>query len=117
MLLVELGEEVGGVVGFHLLEDPGGPFGFHGLEDLGLVLLGELLEDVGQVLVLHGLDQLLAGLVGQVLHVPGGLGRVQAAQLDQLGGRLADVEELARPPPTAPGASGPSGRAPGGGRA
>ena len=91
---VELGEEVGGVVGLHLLQHPGGPLRFHGLEDLGLVLLGQLLEDVGQVLVLHGFDQLVALVVGQVLHGPGRLRRVEAAQLDELGGRLADVEQL-----------------------
>ena len=81
--LVEFGDEVGGVVGGHGGEQPGrlgvGP----GPDELQLVLGVELLEDVGLELAVlaHGLDDLLALVVGGGLDEVGDLGRMEPGQL------------------------------------
>ena len=47
----QLGEQVGGIVGLHLLDHVGGPGQVELGQQLDLVALGELLEDVGQGVV------------------------------------------------------------------
>ena len=48
-----LAEEVGGVVGVHLLEDVGDPGRVEPLDQPELLVLVELLEQLGQALVVH----------------------------------------------------------------
>ena len=88
----QLGDQVGGVVGRHLLEHVGGPLVLEAAEDLDLVLLGQLLEDVGQPLVVEGGHDRRAPLGGQRVD---GVGRVGGAHLvegqQQLGRALAVV--------------------------
>ena len=82
-LLVELGDEVGGVVGGHRPEDLGGLGVGAVLDELDLVPGVELLEHVRLELAVLAdrLDDLLALLVGGGLHQVGDLGRVEPGQL------------------------------------
>ena len=53
----QLGQQVGGVVGRHLLDHVGGPGQIELGQQLDLIALGELLEDVGQRVVAQRADQ------------------------------------------------------------
>ncbi len=96
-LLVDLVDQVGGVVGLHAREQARGLGVGAALEELELVGRVELLEDVGLELAVqaHGLDDLLALLVAGLLDEVGDLGGVQLGQLavrdaQARGGHVAD---------------------------
>ena len=80
-LLVDLRDEVGGVVGRHGAEQLGRLGVGAGLHELDLVLGVELLEDVRLELAVlaHRLDDLLALLVRRLLDQVGDLGRMETA--------------------------------------
>lgn len=58
----KLGEQVRGVVGFHLLEEAGDALGVELGDEPDLLGLGELLEDVGEPFVVHRLGELPAAV-------------------------------------------------------
>ena len=130
-LLVELADDVGGVVGSHPREDLGDLLVGAVLEELALVVVVELLEHVGlelAVVVADGLDDLLAlvprgGLdeVGDLRGVELGELRVGHAQahggdvaderlhvgpVEELAGRDVRAERLGQQPPQAPARAG-----------
>ncbi|CAM5469607.1 hypothetical protein SALBM135S_04021 [Streptomyces alboniger] len=74
VLLGQLGEEVGGVVGVHGLQDVGGALLLQLAEDLDLVVLGQLLEDVGEPVVVEGGGHLGTALGGEVVQDVGEVG-------------------------------------------
>ena len=82
-LLVELDDEVGGVVGGHGGEQPGRLGVGAAADELDLVLGVELLEDVGLELAVlaHRLDDLLALVVRGRFDQVGDLGRMEPGQL------------------------------------
>ena len=103
-VVVELGEEVGGVVGLHPRDQVGDLVVVAVFGELELVLVAELFEEVGFELgvVLDGGDDLLALAVRCGLDEVGQLGRVEAGELRvrdaQLDGRDVAGERLeARP--------------------
>ena len=53
LLRRQLGNQVGSVVGIHLLEDVGCALDAEGLHDLDLLLFGKLLEHVGETVVVE----------------------------------------------------------------
>ena len=82
-LLLQLGDQVGGVVGRHARDHRGDVLVGAALDELDLVLLVELLEDVGfelEVVLADRLDDLLALAVGGGLDQVGDLGRVKLRQ-------------------------------------
>ena len=80
----ELAEQVGGVVGLHLVEHPRQPLRVEPLDELDLLVLGQLLEQIGEPLVLQ--------LGGQ--HPPA----AQRQAADRLAPSRPDAARRARPP-------------------
>ena len=81
-------QDVGGVVGIHLLEDVGGPLVVEPGEDRDRLLLDHLPEDVGEPLVAECGDDIAATLVGcSVLQRVGEVGRAQLLVRLQQAGR------------------------------
>ena len=70
---IEHAEQVGGVIGIHLLEHVGRPFGAQLRQHLGLLQLRQLLQDVGQPVVVEFPEHLGAPLGRKP---PDGLGHV-----------------------------------------
>ena len=73
----KFGEEVGRVVGVHLLDDVGGAPVLEASDDLDAVVLGEFLEDVGELLVIECECELDAALGAQLVHEIGEVCRPQ----------------------------------------
>ena len=85
----QLGDEVGRVVGRHLLQDVGGPFGADLLQDPHLLCLRQLFEHVCQPLVVEGTDELDLPLGIQLEDHAGEVGRAEFLEgLHQVGDRL-----------------------------
>ena len=79
----QLGDQVGGVVGRHLLQHVGCPFAAELVEDLHLVVLRQLLQDVRQPLVVESRGNLAAPLGRQIVddaREVGGTHRVERRQ-------------------------------------
>ncbi len=115
----ELGQQVGRVVGVHLLEDVGGAALLQRAEDGDLLGLGQLAEDVGQPLVVQRLGDLVPALDRQLLQRVREVGRVQLAvggeqRLGALAGlRQRQPGDLVPARAGAAGRGGRAGRAPG----
>ncbi len=100
-LLGQVGDQVGGLIGAHLLEDVGRPFGRKVVEDVDLVLRGQLLEHIGSTALLErGHD---AGPIAwrELLDDVGDIGGVQRgerlvgdAQLEARDARLNRIDVL-----------------------
>ena len=121
----QLGEQVGRVVGVHLLQDVGGALAVELAEDLDLVVLGQLLQHVGEALVVERGGDLGAPLVRQILQAfARSAGRICSSGASRLavpwpvlpdgeaGDRVpVDVERLAAPPqPQPPAVTAPPRR-------
>ena len=76
----KLAEQVGRVVGLHLVEHATEPLEVEALDQPHLLVLGELLEQVGQPLVLERLRQHAPAAERQLPDRGGHLGRMQAAE-------------------------------------
>ena len=88
----QVGDQVGRVVGRHLLEDVGGALGVEALEDADLVLLGQLLEHVGEPLVVERHGHGGTALDRQVVEHLGSVGGTHLVdRRDQVGRALAVV--------------------------
>lgn len=92
LLIAELAEEVGRVIGFHLLQHRHRTFGVEGGEELDLCLIGQLLDDVGQAFVVEGAGD-LESTFG--LHLEQDVGEVGGFRVlvrgNELRGLLIDV--------------------------
>ena len=95
--LGQLGQQVGGVVGVHLLQDVGGPPRRQRRDDLHLVVFGQLLQDVGQPFVVQGRGHLEAPAVGQILEHVGHVSRAHVVEYGQQVGRALRVSGQRQP--------------------
>ncbi len=75
-----LPEQIGGVVGFHLIEDACDALRIETLDQAHLLVLGQFLEQVGQALVLERLSQHPPTTERKVADLIGHLRRMQASQ-------------------------------------
>jgi hypothetical protein len=71
-----IAQQVGGVVGLHLIQHAGQPVLIEALDEPDLLVLGELLQQVGQPLVLELRGQHPPAAERQSPHRRGHLGRV-----------------------------------------
>ena len=77
---VEFGDQVGRVVGVHLLQHVGCPLGVQRRDHVHLLVLGQLLQRLGQPVVVHRLDDRRAQHGIHVVELARDVGRLQLGQ-------------------------------------